>query len=261
MTEDDCERSGTSNRSDRATSETLVDLSEAEAATLLMQMHHANSLPNPDNNQTAAQGNFEPSGSTVRNKEKNTTTVGIRTEGSNVKGILPDGSLPISAKATAAPQVPVTTNTATYVRPARVSPYTLCRQLGHRRERCPNFPCRLCNIMGHVGRDCPARPEEHHERGKITCSHCKQQGHGRQMCPNAPCKYCNVNGYLGKDCPARAEELRNRRRAASQKANQLRRDKSKTELGIEYLEMGMSYDCSCWCARNNSRVFLRYVSQ
>lgn len=33
MTEEDCERSGTNNRSDRATSETFVDLSEAEAAT------------------------------------------------------------------------------------------------------------------------------------------------------------------------------------------------------------------------------------
>lgn len=108
------------------------------------------------------------------------------------------GSLPISAKATAAPQVPVTTNAATHVRRARVSPCTLCGQLGHRRERCPNFPCRLCNIKGHGGRDCPARPEEPHERRKITCSHCKQQGHRRQMCPNAPCKYCNVIGHLGK---------------------------------------------------------------
>ena len=62
----------------------------------------------------------------------------------------------------------------------------------------PNFPCRLCNIKGHGGRDCPARPEEPHERRKIKCSHCKQQGHRRQKCPNAPCKYCNVIGHLGK---------------------------------------------------------------
>lgn len=123
----------------------------------------------------------------------------------------------------------------------KVSPGALCsncKKPDHQRTACPDLPCRHCELMGHVGTNCPLRKEvlgqaardskrRYKERmtmarsgtpsanfHKALCSHCTQPSHRRPACPQLPCTHCSTAGHVVTVCPVKAEEVRQRMRDA-----------------------------------------------